>query len=201
MNRAMWMDLVTSARRYLLVIESWAAAIFSACMSLFYALMLPMATWASLSKEQGDIGWAICCAMMLFVGILELFAIGWSMDCLRKRLYPVGFSIALMQPQWKWGLRYPISLWWSIKFLSGILILFVLHVGILNEDGPGKDLGIFWPVLFVLIQTHLTFGCLMLALGCYVSRERLARIWTKRFTIELWFIGAAVVLKWIASQH
>lgn len=201
MNSPTCVEGIARIRKHLLVIESWAAAIFSACMSVFYAVMLPMATWVTVSKEQGDIGWVLCCAVMLFVGVLEFFSIGWSLDCLRKKLYPVGLSIAFMQPQWKWGLRYPVSLWWSIKFLSGVLILLVFHLAIANEDGPGTNLGIFWPLVFVLIQTHLTFGCLMLALGCYVSRERLARIWTKRFSIELWFTGVAVALKWLVSQR
>jgi len=168
-------------------------------MSLFYALMLPMATWVVFSEAQSDAGWVFCCAMMLSVGTLELFAIGWSLDCLRNKLHPVGFSVALMQPRWKWGLRYPISLWWSIKFLSGILILIVFHVGFASEEGFGKSWGAFWPLAFVMIQMHLTFGSLMLALGCFASHERLASIWKKRFKIELAIAAAAAVLKLLAS--
>lgn len=200
MNSAMWKEWVPLARRCLLVTESWATAIFSACMSVFYAVMLPMATWGILSQEQGDTGWVICCAMMLFVGVLELFVIGWSLDCLRRKLYPVGFSIALMQPQWKWGLRYPISLWWGIKFLFGVMLLFMFHVGSFQDGGTSQSPDFVMTMMLVLVVAHLTFGSLMLALGCYVSHGHLASIWKKRFIIELCVAGAASALKWAASH-
>ena len=161
--------------------------------------MVPVAMHSDRTKEIGETGSVVFYGVMLFVAFLEFCVVFWTWKCIKRALYPVGFSAALMQPKWKWGLRYPISLWWSFKFLSGALLILMFHAGVFHEGEPESTSQFGKSLVIVLFLSHLTFGNLMLALDSFVTREQLASVWKKRFVIELWVAGAASAIKWIAS--
>ncbi len=199
MNSAMWKEWVPLARRCLLVIESWLVALFGTVISIG-CVLVPPAIRSDHTTQHTDTESLIFYTALWFVAFLEFCSVYWTWKSIAKKLYPVGFSIALLQPKWKWGLRYPISLWWGIKFLFGVMLLFMFHVGSFQDGGTSESPDFVTTMMLVLVVAHLTFGSLMLALGCYVSHEHLASIWKKRFIIELCVAGAASALKWAASH-
>lgn len=199
MNHGIWMEWLTTGRRGFLVVESWLVAFFVTGMSIG-CILVPLAMRADSTSEHTDIGSFFFFTVLLFVACLEFCSVYWTWKCIAKKLYPVGFATAFFQPKWKWGLRYPISCWWASKFLSGVMLLFMFHLGVLHEGETDRPPEFWKSLVMVLIMAHLTFGNLMLALGCFVSRERLASIWKQRFLIEVCVAGSASAIKFAASQ-
>jgi len=184
------MEWVILTRRCLLVIESWIVALFGTTMSIGL-IMIALAMRADSANDNSGKGNLIFLTILLSIAALESCTVYWTWKCIAKKLYPVGFSTALMQPKWKWGLRYPIAFWWSIKFSFGVLLLWMFHTGAAHKQDHDEPMGLGQSFVMVLVITHLIFGNLMLALGCFVSRETVAAVWKKRLMLELCMAAAA----------
>jgi hypothetical protein len=187
-------------KRWFLVLESWLVALFGTVMSAG-CVMVPIAMHSDRMNEAGPSGSFSFYGMMIFIAIIECCAVFWTWKCIRRALYPIGFSAALMQPRWKWGLRYPIAFWWSIKFSFGFMMLWMLHSGAAYKEDHDEPMGFGQSFFMGLVLSHLTFGNLMLALGCFASRETLAAVWKKRLVLELSVAAAASAISQLALPN
>jgi len=192
--------LLSLAHRGSLILESWLSALFGTVMSLGL-VMVPVAMHTDSANENSRTGNLIFFTILLSVAALESCTVYWTWKCIAKRLYPVGFSTALMQPKWKWGLRYPIACWWGVKFSFGVLLVWMHHTGAARKEDHDEPMGWGQSFFMVLVLSHLVFGNLMLALGCFVSRETLAVVWKKRLVLELGMAAAASAISRMALGH
>ena len=178
-------------------VESFFAALFGT-VSTIGLVFCAVAILCGLTDEEDSAAWLFK-PLAVVALLMEPRWAYWTWSCFRKKLFPLGLTVALRQPRY-WLLFRPAPLlWWTVRFISGLVGIVALHIG--NSESAANDWSSRYviPVILTLAWNHLTYGYLLLAIDTFTKdKTKLLTVWNWRWRFDLVSTVAILIVKTVA---
>jgi hypothetical protein len=126
-----------------------------ACLGVF-------AAWAELSPMA-----RIALPALGMAGLVSCWHVVATVLALMRPQLPVPMQVALMQPRWRYGMRWLVAIWWLMHLSFGAII--AMSVVFTDERLPWG--AVIFMTLLSAAFTYAAHGFLMLMVTCFTKRS------------------------------
>lgn len=178
-------------------VESFFSALFGT-VSAIGLTFIAVAILCGLTDEGESAAWLFK-PLAVVVLLMEPRWAYWTWSCFRKKLFPLGLTVALRQPRYWLIFRPAPLLWWTVRFICGLAGIVTIHIGDSESAATQWSSRYVVPVILTLAWNHLTYGYLMLAVDTFITdKTKLLALWDWRWRFDLVSTLAILIVKAVA---